>query len=120
MTENQEVQDQMRRLQVARAKCEELVKEQNRLTGEQGALQAQMTELETKSQSDFGCPLSGLPDLLARLKESSATALENAEIILGMREGKIAVAPTPVAAPAAPKLKPARGPAPASDEDGLP
>jgi predicted nuclease with TOPRIM domain len=114
--ENQEVQEQLRRLQVARTKCEEFVKEQNRLTGEQGALQTQMSELEAKSLADFGCSLSGLPDLLAQLKESSATALSNAEVILGTKEGAVA----PVKAAAAPSKQTRQVRSSGNDEDSLP
>ena len=85
----QDTQQQLRRLQKAREKAEELAQEKSRISGELGALNTQISDLETKCLSDFGCEIKELPNFIKQLKEESDVALCNAEIILGMREGTV-------------------------------
>lgn len=93
----QDTQQQLDRLQKARAKADEAVKEKARLTGELGALDSQIGDLEAKIKNDFGCDVTELPVFVKQLKDESETALYNAEVILGIREGQVKTpqAPTP-------------------------
>jgi len=129
--QDQDVQQQMQRLQKARVKAEELSREKSRITGELGALQNQMKDLETKCKTDFDCTINDLPAFITRLKDESGIALTNAEIILGMREGTVVVpkpqeVSTPIPAPERPRMAPRVAPVArpvldsGHDEDGLP
>lgn len=92
----------MKRLQKARERADELQREHSRLTGERGALQNQVRDIEVKCKADFECEPSALPELVNRLKSESETAITNAEIILGMRTGtvqRIVETPAPTPAP---------------------
>lgn len=88
MTQN-EVQDQVDRLQVARQKAEEFSREKSRLLGELGALEKQKKDLEKKCTQEFGCDISGLPNMIKSFRSEAERALQNAEIALGLREGTI-------------------------------
>ncbi len=93
----------MKRLQKARERAEEVQREHSRLTGERGALQNQVRDIEVKCKADFECEPSALPELVNRLKSESETAITNAEIILGMRTGTVqrtVETPTPTPTPA--------------------
>lgn len=90
----------MQRLQKARDKAEELSREKSRLTGELGALQTQLRDLESRCQVDFACTIADLPGFITQLETEAETAQVNAEIILGMRDGTVKQAE-----PAAPVAK---------------
>ena len=85
----QDSQQQLQRLQKARAKAEDFSREKSRLTGELGALQNQLKDLEAKCKADFECTIAELPEFISQLRTEAGTALANAEIILGMREGEV-------------------------------
>lgn len=108
----QDSQKQLERLQKAREKVDTLNQEKSRITGELGALQTQIEAMETKCQTEFGCAISDLPDLIERLKTEAEAALVNAEIILGLREGKVSLPPPASNAVDVKKTK-------TVDEDGL-
>lgn len=55
------------------------------------ALQNQLEELERKCKQDFECKIADLPEFNKRLREEAETALLNAEVILGIREGTVQV-----------------------------
>ena len=119
-----QVQQQIQRLQKARDKAEELSREKSRLTGEQGALQNQLKELETKCKKDFDCTIDDLPGFISQLKSEAETAIINVEVILGLREGTVTpsapvASPTPMSAPKA-AVKAARVVQAAGDDDGIP
>ena len=119
-----QVQQQVQRLQKARERAEELSREKSRLTGEQGALQNQLKELEGKCKTDFDCTIDALPEFITQLKTEAEAAIINAEVILGIREGTVATAapvasPTPVSSPKA-SVKAARVVQSAGDDDGIP
>ena len=63
-----------------------------------GALKKQLEDLESKCKTDFECAIEDLPAFIQQLKEEAETALANAEIILGMRQGTV----TPFAVEAPP------------------
>ena len=96
----QDTQQQLQRLQKTRTKIEEVQREKSRMTGELAVLQNQSSEYEKKSTEDFGCDISSLPNFVKQLKEESETALYNAEVILGMREGIIKQSPVASSEPA--------------------
>jgi hypothetical protein len=90
-----------------------------------------MKDLEAKCKTDFDCNINDLPAFIAKLKEESAISLQNAEIILGMREGTVIVPkPQEVSIPIPEPERPRMGArvAPVArpvldsghDEDGLP
>ena len=110
------MQQQVQRLQKARERAEELSREKSRLTGEQGALQNQIKDLETKCKTDFDCSIDDLPGFIAQLKTEAETAIVNAEVILGIREGTVS-APTP--APATKPIVRSAKVISSSDEDGI-
>jgi len=92
-----------------------------------GALQNQQKELEAKCRADFDCAIADLPGFITQLRAESETALINAEVILGMREGE--VRPAVAIAPVVSQAKPAASRTTASrmaavthsaDEDGIP
>ena len=79
----------MGRIQKARELAENLSREKSRITGELGALQNQLKDLETKCKADFDCTIAELPGFIAQLKTEAETALSNAEIILGLKQGTV-------------------------------
>ena len=99
----------MSRIQKARELAESLAREKSRITGELGALQNQLKDLETKCKTDFDCTIGDLPEFISQLKTEAETALSNAEIILGLKQGTVQkpVSQT-VDAPVVPKAKPAQ------------
>ena len=48
-----------------------------------------MKDLETKCKADFDCTIAELPGFIAQLKTEAETALSNAEIILGLKQGTV-------------------------------
>ena len=80
-----EINDQMKRLQVARQKAEQLARERSRVLGELKAKQDRIKELEQKSMADFDCPIGELPAMVEEMLTSADKALAMAEAIL---EGK--------------------------------
>ena len=82
-----EVQDQVERLNAARAKAQELTQEKSRITGELNALKKRQAELEQRAKEEFDCSIDELPKLIQELEEQAEVSLANAEKILGMREG---------------------------------
>ena len=113
----------MQRLQKARERAEELSREKSRLTGEQGALQNQIKDLETRCKSDFDCSIDDLPGFIAQLKSEAETAIVNAEVILGLREGTVTppasvAASTPIAV-TKPMVRTAKVVSSSGDEDGI-
>ena len=87
MAPEADVQRQVQRLQAAREKAEALSREKSRITGEMGALQSQLKELEAKCSADFSCGIAELPDFIKRLESEAEAALANAEAILGIKKG---------------------------------
>jgi chaperonin cofactor prefoldin len=87
MATHDSVQEQLQRLQNARQEAEKLAREKSRITGELGGLQKQLQDLEAKCKTDFDCKIAELPALIQQLKTEAEGALNNAEVILGMREG---------------------------------
>ena len=79
----------MSRIQKARELAESLSREKSRITGELGALQNQLKDLETKCKADFDCTISELPEFIITLKTEAETALSNAEVILGLKQGTV-------------------------------
>lgn len=84
-----DVQDQVRRLEAARKKAEELSREKSRLSGELGALKAQVEEQEKTCKAEYGCSIAELPALIEKMKKEAERAITNAEILLGLREGVV-------------------------------
>ena len=122
-TGQQVVLDQVQRLQKARELAEGLSREKSRLTGEQGALQNQLKDLEAKCKADFDCTIDDLPGFISQLKSEAETAIINAEVILGIREGTVKPA-VPVKTPELVVSLKAAGKAnkpvqDAGDEDGI-
>jgi len=59
------------------------------LSGELGALEKQKKDLETKCNQEFDCDVSELPEMIADLTNAAEVALNNAEVILGLKVGNI-------------------------------
>ncbi len=91
--------------------------------------------MESKCKADFDCAIADLPGFIDQLKGEAETALKNAEVILGLREGTVAVpkpqqvstpVPAPVAASGKTRMAPRVAPVvrlsihEGQDEDGLP
>jgi predicted nucleic acid-binding Zn-ribbon protein len=85
----QEIQKQIERLQKARSKAEELSREKSRLSGELGALEKQKKDLEDKCVQEFDCDISELPEMIDAFMTEAEVALNNAEVILGLKVGTI-------------------------------
>ena len=116
----EEIQRQLQQLQIVRAKAEEMSQERSRITGELGALQKQLQELETKCKTDFGCGLTELPEFIKQLKTEAARAKSNAEIILGLKESTVQKTPDAKPSPTKPvQTTPASIHSSHEDEDGL-
>ena len=79
-----EVQELMKRLEVARNRADELEKEKSRLTGELEATKKRLGELENKCKEEFDCDVKELPGFIKQLEDEAEKSLKNAEGVLGM------------------------------------
>ena len=75
---------QMRRLNAARTKVQEVTQRRMRLEGELEVHTKSLTELEAKSRTQFGCEVDELPDLIEKLEKEGESAVAQAEKLLGV------------------------------------
>ena len=83
------VQEQMERLNQVRKKAEEVDREKSRISGELGSHKKRQEELSEKCKKDFDCKVDELPGLVKDLEEQAEKSLEQAEIVLGIKEGEV-------------------------------
>jgi len=79
-----DVQEQMRRLEAARTRADELEREKSRLTGELEATKKRLKEVEDRCRSEFDCEIAELPGFVGQLEAEAEKSLKNAETVLGM------------------------------------
>ena len=84
-----EVQEQMERLNAVRKKAEEVDREKSRISGELGTHKKRQQELSKKCKDEFECDIDELPKLVEGLNKQAEESLQQAEIVLGMREGTV-------------------------------
>ena len=83
------MEDQLQRLNQARKVTENFSKEKSRMAGELDSQRKRLSEEEEKCQTEFNCKIDELPSIIEQLQVESETALSNAEIILGLKEGEV-------------------------------
>jgi len=84
-----EVQEQMERLNTVRKRAEEVDREKSRIAGELGTHKKRQGELQDKCKEEFDCKVEELPSLVKDLNEQAEKSLQQAEVVLGIREGKV-------------------------------
>lgn len=83
-----EVQEQMDRLNAVRKKAEDVDREKSRISGELGSHKKRQGELAKKCKDEFDCKVEELPELVKDLEEQAEKSLQQAEVVLGLREGE--------------------------------
>jgi len=84
-----DVQEQMDRVNTFRKKAEEVDREKSRVSGELGTHKKRQEELAGKCKEEFDCKVDEIPKLVDDLMDVSTKSLEQAEIVLGLKEGKV-------------------------------
>ena len=79
------VDEQVKRLNIARQKVEEISREKSRLSGELDSLTKRLEELEVKTKEEYDCTIDQLPQLKADFDVHSEESLNKAETILGIK-----------------------------------
>lgn len=79
-----QVEQQVERLNAARARAQQLAAEGSRLEGELTSAKKRRDELEKDCKTKFDCPVNELGNLVAEFKSVGAEELVRAEKILGI------------------------------------
>lgn len=74
----------MDRLARARTRCDELLREKSRLSGELDAANRRCEELEKKCSEEFECGSAELPALIVQMREAAEKSVAEAESVLGL------------------------------------
>lgn len=84
-----EIQEQVARLNVARAEAQRVATEGSRLEGVLASAKKRRDELEKQCKDKFDCPVSGLGELIEEFESVAEKELKQAERILGLAEGAV-------------------------------